>query len=288
MIVVTDWLKFNVDELSDYLNRDLEYTDKGQIKSNTTNIITVLVNPLFCKEEQIIGGTIFFDTCSMTVRFFGTLKGEKQKENEIRKWNDHLTNLLGVEIEREFYIKYSKNRMDDTIIFIAHKRSINFSAMYMKSLAYDGESYISKLLPKYLGAVDTKLNIWIMKYILVGMVKRVFNPGCKFDELMVLTGVQGVGKTSFIEKLALFPKWYRSLNNIKGKDAVSNLVGKVVVELEEFVALRNAKSADEAKLFISTRTSPLRLPYEKISADVKRTCILIATTNDVTFLGDFS
>ena len=80
-----DWLKFNDDELSDYLNRDLEYTDKGQIKSNTTNIITVLVNSLLCKEEQIIDGTIFFDTCSMTVRFFGTLQGEKQKENEIRK-----------------------------------------------------------------------------------------------------------------------------------------------------------------------------------------------------------
>lgn len=210
-----DWLKFNDDELSDYLNRDLEYTDKGQIKSNTTNIITVLVNPLFCKEEQIIDGTIFFDTCSMTVRFFGTLKGEKQKENEIRKWSDHLTNLLGVEIEREFGIKYSKNRMDDAITFIAHKRSINLPAMYMKSLAYDGESYISKLLPKYLGAEDTKLNAWIMKHMLVGMVKRVFNPGCKFDELMVLTGIQGVGKTSFIEKLALFPEWYCSLNNYK-------------------------------------------------------------------------
>ena len=43
-----------------------------------------------------------------------------------------------------------------------------------------------------------------MKYILVGMVKRVFHPGCKFDERMVLTGSQGVGKTSFIEKLALY------------------------------------------------------------------------------------
>lgn len=105
---------------------------------------------------------------------------------------------------------------------------------------------------------------------------------------MVLTGIQGVGKTSFIEKLALFSEWYCSLNNIKGKDAVSNLVGKVVVELEEFVALRNAKSADEAKLFISARTSTVRLPYERFSADVKRTCILIATTNDATFLGDFS
>lgn len=94
-----------------------------------------------------------------------------------------------------------------------------------------------------------------MHHILVGMVKRAFDPECKFDELMALTGVQGVGKTSFIEKLALFPEWYCSLNNIKGKDAVSNLVGKIVVELEEFVALRNAKSADEAKLFISARTS---------------------------------
>lgn len=134
-------------------------------------------------------------------------------------------------------------------------------------------------------AEDTKLNAWIMEHMLVGMVKRVFNPGCKFDELMVLTGIQGVGKTSFIEKLALFPEWYCSLNNIKGKDAVSNLVGKVVVELEEFVALRNAKSADEAKLFISARTSTVRLPYERFSADVKRTCILIATTNDTTFYG---
>jgi len=108
VIIVNDWLKFSDDELSDYLNRELEYTDKGQLKSNTTNLITVLVNPLFCKEEKIIDGTIFFDTCSMTVRLFGMLKGEKQKENEIRKWNDHLTNLLCVEIEREFGIKYSK------------------------------------------------------------------------------------------------------------------------------------------------------------------------------------
>ena len=166
----------------------------------------MLVNPLFYKEENIIDGTVFFDTCSMTVRFFVMLKGEKQKENEIRKWNDHLTNLLGVEIEREFGIKYSKNRMDDATTFIAHKRAVNLPAMYMKSLPYNGESYITKLLPKYLGAEDTKLNAWIMEHMLVGMVKRVFNPGCKFDELMVLTGIQGVGKTSFIEKLALFPE----------------------------------------------------------------------------------
>ena len=285
---MNNWLKFDDVELNDYLHRELETTDKGQIKSTTTNLITVLINPCFCKEQAILMGNIFFDTCSRTVQFYGRLKGEKISEPKIRKWNDHMTNILGVEIERKFGIKYAKNKMEDAITFVAHKRTVNLPAMYMKSLSYDGKAYIKNLLSKYLGAKDTALNAWIMEHILVGMVKRVFNPGCKFDELMVLTGIQGIVKTSFIEKLALLPEWYCSLNNIKGKDAVSNLVGKVVVELEEFVALRNAKSADEAKLFISARTSTVRLPYERFSTDVKRTCILIATTNDATFLGDFS
>ena len=285
---MNNWLTFDDEKLNDYLNRELEITEKGQVKSTTTNLITVLVNPCLCKSREILFGHIFFDTCSMTIQFYGWLRGEKSSDFEIRKWNDHMTNILGVETEREFGIKYSKSRMEDAITFVAHKRTINLPAMYMKSLTYDGKEHISKLLSKYLGAEKNELNSWIMKHILVGMVKRVFHPGCKFDELMVLTDSQGVGKTSFIEKLALFPEWYCSLNNIKGKDAVSNLVGKVVVELEEFVALRNAKSADEAKLFISARTSTVRLPYERFSRDVKRTCILIATTNDATFLGDFS
>ena len=46
--------------------------------------------------------------------------------------------------------------MDDAITFIAHKRAVNLPAMCMKSLPYDGERYITKLLPKYLGAEDTR------------------------------------------------------------------------------------------------------------------------------------
>ena len=122
----------------------------------------------------------------MTVRFFGTLKGEKQKGDEIKKWNDHLTNFLGVEIEREFGIKYSKNRMDDAITFIAHKKAVNLPAMYMKSLIYDGDRHISKLLPKYLGAAHTNLNAWIMEHMLVGMIKEFLIPDANLTSLWFL------------------------------------------------------------------------------------------------------
>lgn len=282
------WLKIDNSPLEEYLNRDFELTEKGNIKSSATNIITAIVNPKFCQASQIFSGSVFYDTCSMSIKFLGKIKGENISKLTIRRWTDSMANLLGIEIEKEFGIKFSEKQMASVIRYIANKVAINLPALYIKSLEYDGEKHIEKLLPKYLGAKVNPLNNWIMEHMLVGMVKRIFEPGCKFDEIMVLTGEQGLGKTSFIEKLALFPEWYCSLNNIKGKDAVSNLVGKVVVELEEFVALRNAKSADEAKLFISARTSTVRLPYERFSADVKRTCILIATTNDATFLGDFS
>ena len=42
---MNNWLTFDDEKLNDYLNRELEITEKGQVKSTTTNLITVLVNP---------------------------------------------------------------------------------------------------------------------------------------------------------------------------------------------------------------------------------------------------
>ena len=98
--------------------------------------------------REILSGHIFFDTCDMTIQFYGCLRGEKSSDLEIRKWNYHMTNILGVEIEKEFGIKYSKSRMEDAITSVAHKKTINLPAMYMKSFTYDGKEHISKFLSK--------------------------------------------------------------------------------------------------------------------------------------------
>ena len=77
---MNNWLTFDDAELSDYLNRELEITEKGQVKSTTTNLISVLVNPCFCKSREILSGYIFFDTCSMTIQFYGKLRSEKSSD----------------------------------------------------------------------------------------------------------------------------------------------------------------------------------------------------------------
>ena len=50
-----------------------------------------------------------------------------------------------------------------------------------------------------------------------------------------------------------------------------NLIGKIVVEIEEFVALRNAKPTNEAKSFLSKLSDRIKITYEKFSTDDPRT-----------------
>lgn len=267
---------------------DLQKTVKGNVKQITGNIVTVLLNPKYCRAKKIYEGQVFYDKFTNEIKFQGRIIGERDiKPNQVRLWDDSLNNRLGLEIEKHFGLNYNANKMWDAIRFVAHQYEISPPKQYLKNLTWNGDrSAIRKLLPTYLGAEDTKLNAWIMEHMILGLVKRVFEPGAKFDEMMVLVGGQGIGKSTFVRYLAIKDDWFCTIENIQGKDAVMNLMGKTVVEIEEFVALRNLKSANEAKSFLSKLSDRIRIPYEKFSTDVPRTCILIGTLNERTFLND--
>lgn len=275
-----------IDQTYSYI--DLQTTDKGHVRQITGNIVTAILNPKYCKKKKIIEGQIFYDKFTNEIKFQGQIIGERNiRPNQIRLWDDSLNNRLGLEIEKHFGINYNANKMWEAIRFVAHQYEISPPKQYLQNLKWKGDrNAIKKLLPSYLGAEDTKLNHWIMEHMILGLIKRVFEPGSKFDEMMVLVGGQGIGKSTFARYLAIKDDWFCTIENIQGKDAVMNLMGKTVVEIEEFVALRNAKSANEAKSFLSKLSDRIRIPYEKFSTDVPRTCILIGTLNERTFLND--
>lgn len=267
---------------------DLQKTEKGYVRQITGNIVTAILNPKYCKAKKIIEGQIFYDKFTNEIKFQGCITGERNiRPNQIRLWDDSLNNRLGLEIEKHFGINYNANKMWEAVRFVAHQYEISPPKQYLQNLKWKGDrNAIRKLLPTYLGAEDTELNHWIMEHMILGLIKRVFEPGSKFDKMMVLVGGQGIGKSTFARYLAIKDDWFCTIENIQGKDAVMNLMGKTVVEIEEFVALRNAKSANEAKSFLSKLSDRIRIPYEKFSTDVPRTCILIGTLNERTFLND--
>ena len=120
---------------------------------------------------------------------------------------------------------------------------------------------------------------------LLAAVTRIFKPGTKFDNVLILKGDQGVGKSTFIRLLAS-DKWFTdSLTQFDGKEAFELLAGNWLVELGELKGLYR-KEAEQAKQFFSKTSDKYRAAYARRPKDHPRQCVFIGTTNNETFLID--
>lgn len=114
-----------------YTNMDLQKTIKGNVKQITGNIVTVLLNPKYCRTKKIYEGQIFYDKFTNEIKFQGKIIGERDiKPNQIRLWDDSLNNRLGLEIEKHFGLNYNANKMWDAVRFVAHQYEISPPKQY--------------------------------------------------------------------------------------------------------------------------------------------------------------
>ncbi len=119
---------------------------------------------------------------------------------------------------------------------------------------------------------------------LVGAIKRVFEPGCKFDTALVLCGGQGLGKTEIVSRLG--GDWFsNSLATFKGKDAFEQLQGSWIIEIGELEALRT-NELETVKHFMTKTSDKFRGAYQRRTETVKRQCIFVGTSNNHDFLKD--
>ena len=115
-------------------------------------------------------------------------------------------------------------------------------------------------------------------------VARVLYPGCKFDNMLILSGRQGIGKSTFFSLLG--KEWYSdSLSTFEGKDAAELLQGFWIVEAGELTGL-NRSEMNDVKQFLSKREDIYREPYGRRTSSYPRRCIIVGTTNDKEFLKD--
>src|SRR5262249_52743573 len=73
---------------------------------------------------------------------------------------------------------------------------------YLASLRWDGKPRLDRWLTTYCGAEDTPLNRAFARKMLIAAVRRPRQPGCKFDHMPILEGVQRAGKSSVCYILA--------------------------------------------------------------------------------------
>ncbi len=168
---------------------------------------------------------------------------------------------------------------------IANENRFHPVREFLATLKWDGKSRLDTWLRVYLGAKgpDDYLSA-VGRKTLVGMIKRVQEPGSKFDYVLILEGKQGCGKSTAVRWLA--DPWFSDGHiNIADKDGVLSMRSVWVKELGELSGMRKA-DVDQLKEFVSRQADRIRAPYGRMSEDFPRQCIFIGTTNSSEYLKD--
>ncbi|WP_132255523.1 VapE domain-containing protein [Methylobacterium segetis] len=157
---------------------------------------------------------------------------------------------------------------------------------YLAGLEWDRQPRLARWLVDYLGADDTPLNQAFGELILVAAVRRVRQPGCKFDTVLVLEGPQGSGKSTAIQILAGPDNFSdQEILTLDAKAQMEAVEGVWIYELAELAGLRRADTT-RVKAFASRSVDQARLAYGRFREKRPRQNVFIGTTNDDQYLHD--
>lgn len=189
-------------------------------------------------------------------------------------------------LEKEYDFLADDRTLAQGVELMARENTFNPMKNWIEREAWDGVNRVAKYFIDYLGCVDDAYNRMIATRWFVGMVARIYQPGCKFEIVPVITGKQGIGKSTCVSNLV--PREYftdQLASFAPERDELAKLNTKVIVELAEMRADKNA-TIEQKKAFISSQIDEVRKPYARRATVMERAFVLIATTNNSEFLHD--
>ncbi|SHF23726.1 Predicted P-loop ATPase and inactivated derivatives [Seinonella peptonophila] len=187
-------------------------------------------------------------------------------------------------IENKYGIRH-KERLTDALMMVSRRHAFHPIKDYLETLKWDGIPRLESIFIEYLGVEDHVHTRKLTIKALVAAIKRIYEPGAKFDEMIVFKGKQGRGKSMMIARLS--KGWYTdSLDSLNGKEAYESLQGSWLVELAELSAIKRAADIEQVKKFLSKTMDRYRPPYARMIEEYPRQCIFFGSTNTHEFLSD--
>jgi len=246
----------------------LQVGENGAIKSTFLNATIILNN-----DEKING-----------IPMFNLFSGRVEIARTGKMWDSAHSYKVRKHIGRKYNVDFPETKIEQAIEDRANKNAFHPVQEYLESLEWDGQQRLATLFIDYFKCDDNAYTREAAKCCLVAAVNRVFNPGYKFDNVPVIGGAQGIGKTTFIETLAR-GKWYGELTSFEPKVAVEETQGRLIVEINEMGAT-NRHDLEMQKSFISSRSTTVRLAYARHPVEYFRQFVLMGTTNQSEYLKD--
>lgn len=250
----------------------VDCTDKGTPIQNFDNVLKVLNG---CEEFK---DSIWFDNFHQ--KYFTTLQTGKKHE-----WSDTDTLTLLSYFQRSIrFSRITKKAVEDAAILFGKQHPRNEARDWMETLTWDGHPRINSVFQFAFGSGDSEYVRAASENWWIGMVARIYEPGCKVDNMVVLEGPQGTLKSTALSIIGS-PWFCEAHGSVTSKDFYILLQGRLIVEIAELDAFNRAET-NTIKKVITCQTDRFRVPYERAAQDFPRSCIFVGTTNDDHYLKD--
>ena len=253
-----------------------------KVRQCAENVARVLLN------DPKLFGIIKDDTFAHRVTYLGQLDWRK-KGDTYGQWSDKDDSALRAYLDIKYNLRNKEDYKDGFNMALIENQ---YSPLvgFLDALEWDGRPRIDEALTLYLGVEPNEYNITAFRTFLQGAIRRAYNPGCKFDYMMVLIGKQGDGKSTFFKMLACNDEWYDENFNFKdttSKTTIENMAGKWFLEMGEMDTMKkDIITADALKAFISSVADTYRTPFTIRPERRARQCVFCGTSNDINFLKD--
>lgn len=200
-----------------------------------------------------------------------------------RLWGDNDNQGLYWYLEK-FYQITGAGKIDGALSLHSEKHAFNEITAYLGGLQWDGTPRLGTLFIDYLGAEDTPYVRAVTRKAFTAAVARAMRPGTKFDNMTILSGPQGIGKSTLLDKMSR--GWFNdSIRTFEGKEASELLQGVWLVEISELDAFRRT-DVSRIKQFLSQRADRFRAAYGRHVKEMPRRCVFFGTTNTGDYLQD--
>lgn len=259
------------EDYNDEWKAELEYTKSGRLLCNIANIILILEN------DPALAGHIVHDL------FTGmdSAKDGLPWNKNANQWTDTDDANLRVWLEKHYDIT-GKEKIADALTAVLTRHSYHPIRDYLSGLTWDGVPRLDRIIIDYMGAEDSELNRAMSRKHFVAAVARVFNPGCKYDYCLIMSGAEGIGKSTLLRVMG--GKWFNdSITTLEGKEGMEQLRRAWVVELGELSSIKRS-DVEQVKAHLSKQVDIYRAAYARRVLEHPRQCVFCGTTNEALFL----
>lgn len=237
--------------------------------------------------KRLLGGKLQFNEMLMAP----TIDGRQAEDADLLRFREN--------VERQVRRRDAKtgdlmplciggDRAKEVVLLVANERSHHPVRTYLEGLQWDGVGRIRLVPTEIMRAKHADLAAELFFRWFIAAAARPCSPGCKHDHVLVLVSSrQGIGKSTFLNTLAGDDWFSDSPIDIKRvADSAMMMRRKWIIEWAELETMQRARDHNAIKAFLSSRTDTARLPYDKFTSDLPRTCVFVGSTNTSEFLTD--